>query len=70
MKFIIILYTCSAIASQCLQTSIVPKEFVSYSECANWAYRYAYKSFLDLDKETVDLEKIAIRFECRELKVE
>lgn len=70
MKYLITLYVCSFISGVCDQIGVVNREFDTYHECVKHGYRSAYNYFNTLDKETVEVEKQAIRFECKHILVE
>ena len=76
MKFVLILYLCSMINSECNQTIIPGYEFASHSDCVFAGYGFAQKTFKnleeteDLEKEYIEQEKLVIKFECKGLNVE
>jgi hypothetical protein len=65
MKFILILYVCSMSSGQCPGSSYLPYEFNSHLDCALAGYQESYKALKELDKDTVNKEKLAIKFECK-----
>jgi hypothetical protein len=67
MKFILILYVCSMTSGQCPGSSYIPYEFNSHLECALAGYQQSYKALSELDKDTVNKQKLAVRFECKQL---
>jgi len=69
IKFILILHLCSSLTGKCLETQTVAQHDDYYS-CVKNGYVRAYTSLDTLDKEVVNQQKLAIRFECKELKVE
>mgnify|MGYP003626728241 CR=1 len=65
MKFILILYVCSMTSGQCPGSSYLPYEFNSHLECALAGYQYSYKALSELDKDIVNKQKLAVKFECK-----
>ena len=45
-------------------------ELPDHYTCVKAGYVEAYKSFETLDKEEINIKKLAIRFECKELTQE
>lgn len=76
MKYILILYMCSINTGKCPSNSISPYEFDSHFDCVTFGYGLAqqtYKNLLtlkDYDLDTVNKNKLVIKFECRGLKSE
>ena len=73
MKFILILHLCSVIMGKCTESSIPGLMFTSHYDCALGGYKMAHKMFEMLKNddyyglERINKEKIAIKFECKEL---
>ena len=73
MKFILILHLCSVITGKCTESSIPGLMFKSHYDCALGGYKMAHKMFEVLKDddyyglERINKEKIAIKFECKEL---
>jgi len=65
MKFILILYVCSMTSGQCPGSSYMPYEFNSHLDCVLAGYVYSHKAVLELDKDLVNKDKLAVKFECR-----
>ena len=72
MKYIIILYMCSFANTQpvCLDGQMLGLEFNNYSECILQGYIQSHKSLKSLDEEEINNNKLAIKFDCQEIKVE
>ena len=72
MKYIIILYLCSFInvQSTCFSEKVVALEFDNYNECILEGYKQSYNHLASLDKDKINKEKLAIRFQCKEIKSE
>jgi hypothetical protein len=70
-KFMLILYLCTSVSGtpKCNQESIIPYEYLDYSTCVVHGYRHAHNNLIqNYSVEEVNLEKLAIRFECKEIK--
>lgn len=64
-KFVLILYICSIVSNTCNNGFVPGLEFSNHYDCAEAGYSLASASLKELDKETVNKERIAIKFECR-----
>lgn len=53
------------ISGQCPGSSYPPYEFNSHYDCALAGYQQSYKALTELDKDIVNKERLAIRFECK-----
>ena len=75
MKYILILYMCSMVSGECPTSTISGYQFENHYDCVNAGYGVSQQTFRNLEdleewsREYVEQEKIAIRFECKELKV-
>ena len=47
----------------------MPYEYTSYHDCITQGYILSYKEIMEMDKVKVEQDKIAIRFQCREVVV-
>ena len=72
MKYVIILYLCSFVNVQptCYSEKIVALEFDNYYDCTLNGYKQAHNHLASLDKEEIIKNKLAIRFNCKEIKME
>ena len=72
MKYVIILYLCSFVNVQpaCYSEKIVSLEFDNYYDCILNGYKQSHNHLASLDKEQITKEKLAIRFQCKEIKTE
>jgi len=72
MKYIIIIYLCSFSASepQCMPGRVLGIQFDTYNNCILEGYKQAYAALDTLDDEQVNNEKLAIKFDCQEIKLE
>ena len=75
MKYILILYMCSMVSGECPSSTISGWQFENHYDCVNAGYGVSQQTFRNLEdleewsKEYIEEQKIAIRFECKELKV-
>jgi len=75
MKFILILYMCNMTTGQCPTSTISGYQFASHYDCVNAGYAIAQKTYRNLseleewDIDHINKNKIVVRFECREIKV-
>ena len=75
MKYILILYMCSMVSGECPTSTISGYQFENHYDCVNAGYGVSQQTFRNLEdleewsKEYIEQQKIAIRFECKELKV-
>ena len=72
MKYVIILYLCSFVNVQpvCFTEKIVALEFTNYSDCILEGYRQSWSHLKNIDKDKINKEKLAIKFKCKEIKME
>ena len=72
MKYVIILYLCSFLDVQpnCYSEKIVALEFNNYHDCILEGYKQSYSHLANFDKDRINNEKLAIRFQCKEIKME
>ena len=72
MKYIIILYMCSFANTQpvCLDGQMLGLEFESYNDCILEGYTQSHAILSNVDDNEVNEQKLAIRFICKEIKVE
>ena len=76
MKYILILYMCSMVSGECPTSTISGWQFENHYDCVNAGYGVSQQTFRNLEdleewsREYIEQQKIAIRFECKELKVD
>ena len=72
MKYILTLYLVSFLESTPVikQQHIVPFQYDSYYECLADGYTKAYNFILNADEEFINQELIAIKLECKYIKLE
>ena len=75
MKYILILYVCSMATGTCPTKTISGYQFNTHYDCVDAGYKLAYNNFKslgdlqDLEKNYIEENKIAVRFECKEILV-
>ena len=72
MKYVLILYVCSYINTgypNCNESHIVPLEFNNYKECILQGYKSSHNTLKTLYAERIEEEKLAIKFDCKGVKV-
>jgi len=68
MKFILILHVCSLLNQAC-PGSMYPREvYPSHYDCAIAGYEAAKKALLTMPKDVINQQKLAIKFECKEIQ--
>ena len=72
MKYVIILYLCSFVNVKpvCYPEKIVGLEFDNYRSCVLDGYKQSHNHLASLDKEKIIKEKLAIKFQCKKIKME
>ena len=67
---------CSMVTGECPSSTISGYQFESHYQCVDAGYGVSQQTFRNLEdleewsREYVEQEKISIRFECKELKVD
>ena len=72
MKYVIILYLCSFVnvQSTCYSEKIVALEFNNYPDCILEGYRQSWSHLKSIGNDKINDEKLAIKFICKEVKME
>jgi len=66
---------CSIVSGECPSSTISGWQFENHYDCVNAGYGVSQQTFRNLEdleewsREYIEQQKIAIRFECKELKV-
>jgi len=75
MKFVLVLYLCSMISGKCVSPQTAGYQFKSHYDCAIAGYAFSQEALKELAKDEynygmdrINKERLAIKFECRELK--
>jgi len=68
MKYMLILYLCSfaELPIKCDNSSII-QTYPTWKECALAGYNHAFLTMQNLHLEDIEDEKLAIKFECKEM---
>ena len=67
---------CSMVSGECPSSTISGWQFENHYDCVNAGYGVSQQTFRNLEdleewsREYIEQHKIAIRFECKELKVD
>jgi hypothetical protein len=72
MKFVLTLYLFSFVNMQNsvpLTSHIVPLEFNTYKDCILHGYKASHNTLKELYGDRIEKERLAIKFECREITV-
>ena len=73
MKYILVLHICSLLSGQCFESQVTGYMFNSHYDCAVGGYQISGQTFKTLKNDDyigldrINKEKIAIKFECKEL---
>ena len=54
----------------CYSEKIIALEFDTYNSCILEGYKQSHNHLASLDQDKVNKEKLAIRFQCKEIKTE
>ena len=54
----------------CFTEKIVALEFTNYPDCILEGYRQSWSHLKSIDKDKINKEKLAIKFKCKEIKME
>ena len=70
MKYVLILYVCSFLNQQvCRESHIVALEFNNYKDCILQGYKSSHNILLEQYFERIEDEKLAIKFECKDVTI-
>ena len=76
MKYILILYMCSMVTGECPSSTIAGYQFESHYQCVDAGYGVSQQTYRNLqaieewDINYINKNKIVVKFECKELKVD
>ena len=68
-KYLLIIYLCSISAQQCDNGMVTGYSFPDHYDCAVKGYEFALEAMQKMDREFVNKDKLAVKFECKEVKV-
>ena len=69
MKYVLILYLCSMLDNSCFESTITSHEYPTYYDCALSGYKLSHNSLMKLDPGRVEDAQLAVKYECRGVKV-
>ena len=70
IKYVLILHLCTYFGQVvCTSQKVMPYEYTSYHDCITQGYVLSYKEMMEMDKVKVEQDKIAIKFQCRQVEV-
>jgi len=67
MKFLLVIHLCSFLTQTCPNMMHPRETFDTWSDCAIAGYETSAEIFSGIDKNVANKQKLAIRFECKEL---
>ena len=69
MKYVLILYICSMLDNSCFESTITSHEYPTYYDCALSGYKLSHNTLMKLDPGRVEDAQLAVKYECRGVKV-
>ena len=66
VKFILLMYLCSAVANDCKRVPTAFTAFDSYRDCGIYGYQHSVNVLKAMPEEHVNKWKIYTRFVCKE----
>ena len=70
IKYVLILHLCSFISEPiCTSQTILPYEYQEFHDCIKQGYIFSYQSLMEIDKNEINKDRLAIKFECRTIEV-
>ncbi len=70
MKYVLILHVCGFLnlsSPECYTSHIIPIQFDTYKECILQGYKSSHNTLKELYGDRIELEKLAIKFHCKEI---
>ena len=65
MKYLLILWVCSAINSSCIVPPITtPETYGSHNECVSAGYAQGYNVFKSIDSNVAEEQRLFVAFHC------
>ena len=68
-KFELVLLMCSIVAQDCAEPKHQPHLYQSHFDCAAAGYILSGEYFSQFDENVVNEQKLAIKFECKDLDI-
>ena len=69
MKYVLILYLCSMLDNSCFESTSTSHEYPTYYDCALSGYKLSHNTLMKLDPGRVEDAQLAVKYECRGVKV-
>ena len=69
VKYILVIYLCSVSTQTCNNGSILPFEYNDHYDCAVAGYDFSKKTMMEMDRDLINKDSLAIKFECRPLPI-
>ena len=69
MKYVLILYLCSMLDNSCFESTITSHEYPTYYDWALSGYKLSHNTLMKLDPGRVEDAQLAVKYECRGVKV-
>jgi hypothetical protein len=71
IKFVLILHLCSFATGEyiCSQETIAPHQYNGWEDCILDGYRQSHNVLKTVYPDQIEIEKLAIRFQCKEVEV-
>ena len=69
MKIILILTMCNFTTYECMPSFEWPVKFDSAYDCSMAGFKASSDKLMEIGKEEVDLHRISITFDCREINI-
>jgi|5B_taG_2_1085324.scaffolds.fasta_scaffold06577_11 hypothetical protein len=69
MKYALILYMCSMATQTCPDYTITGMYFNDHYQCALAGYKLSHNTMKELQPEDVNLDRLAIKFECKPYEI-
>ena len=66
MKYLLILWVCSAINASCIVPPIsIPETYNSHNECVSAGYAQGFNVFKSIDPKVSEEQRLFVAFNCR-----
>ena len=67
MKYLLILWVCSAINASCIVPPItIPETYNSHNECVSAGYAQGYNVFTAIDSIVAEKQRLFVAFNCKQ----
>ena len=69
VKYILIIYLCSVSTQTCNSGTYMNIEYNDHYDCAVAGYDFSKKAIMKMDRDLINKDSLAIKFECRPLPI-